>query len=540
MSQDLFEWMLIFVRWIHITVGICWIGTSIFFMWLDRSFEKVPGTPDSHIGELWMVHGGGFYRVEKLQMGPTKVPDVLHWFKWESYWTFITGVALVGMIFYTGEGTFLLDSEISKISYGQGVMVGIFSMLGSWFFYDFLWERKLTRDKPLIGHALTLLWLAVMSYFLCHTLSGRAAYIHIAGMIGVWMTANVFVRIIPRQVKMVEASKAGESVNQDWGKNAKNRSTHNTYFTLPILFLMISNHFPSTYGHDYNWVILLLICAAGAAIREYFVVRVKKPARSKKFAAIGIAILLLVMFNSGRDFSSSPAEDVHSDMTKVSVMATNDQAGPKVSIKGVVHFEGKVPQGRKLTLPKACASQFPGDVYSDEVTVHNGKLKNVLVRIVKGHEGMVFNDVPIEEVEIDQVGCVYKPRTVAARVGQKVTYINSDPIYHNIRSYSKKNRKFNKSMPDQGQRITRVFKKPELPFQTKCSVHPWMGVNVAIFNHPFFDVTDKNGEFEVKGLPIGKYTLEVWHEVYGKQAKEFTVTEGDKLNLEFKFKSKEQ
>lgn len=533
MNQDLFEWILIVVRWVHITVGICWIGTSIFFMWLDRSFKKVPGTPDSHIGQLWMVHGGGFYKVDKLQMGPTKVPEELHWFKWESYWTFITGVILVGMIFYTGGGTFLLDSGVSNITYVQGVMIGIFSMLGSWFFYDFLWERESIQAKPVIGHTLTLLWLAGMSYFLCHTLSGRAAYIHIAAMIGVWMTANVFVRIIPRQVKMVEASKAGESVNQAWGKNAKNRSTHNTYFTLPILFIMMSNHFPSTYGHDYNWVILLLMCAAGASIREYFVSRVSKPARSKRFAAVGVLIIFLVAFASGEDYSSSDVGHNHSKSnTKESSVTTTD-----ILVTGTVYFDGKVPKGRKLSLPKACADQFPGDVYSDEVIVNDTKFQGVVMRISKGIEDMEFTDVPANEVEIDQVGCVYVPRVVAARVGQKVTYINSDPIYHNIRSYSKKNRKFNKGMPRKDQRITRTFKKPEIPFQTKCSVHPWMGVYVAVFDHPFFDVTDKSGEFEIKNLPAGTYTLEAWHEVYGVMRKEFTVSENEKLNLEIRFTS---
>lgn len=538
MSQDIFEWMLILVRWLHITVGICWIGTSIFFMWLDRSFEKIEGTPDHHIGELWMVHGGGFYRVEKLKMGPTKVPEELHWFKWESYWTFITGITLIGMIFYTGEGTFLLDSEISSITYVEGVIIGVFSMLGSWIFYDFLWERDLTRDKPIIGHALTLLWLAVMSYFLCKTLSGRAAYIHIAGMIGTWMTANVFVRIIPRQVKMVEASKAGKPVNQEWGKNAKNRSTHNTYFTLPILFLMISNHFPSTYGHEYNWILVLLICAAGASIREYFVVRLSNPLRAKKFVALGVSILFAVAINSGRDFSDK-ADDHDSKETSIENLKTvNDQNGAKVTVKGIIHFDGKVPEGRRLSLPTACAKQFGGDVYSNQIMVSNGKLENVRVRIIQGHEGMKFTDIPKEEVEIDQVGCVYIPRVVAARVGQKVTYINSDPIYHNIRSFSKNNRKFNKGMPDKNQRITKIFKKPELAFQTKCSVHPWMAVHVSIFNHPFFDVTNNKGEFEIKDLPVGKYTLEVYHEVYGLKTRKFVVSESTNPIMEFRYISK--
>lgn len=534
MSEELYEWLLIVVRWVHITVGICWIGTSIFFMWLDRSFKKVEGRPEGHIGELWMVHGGGFYKVEKLQMGPTKVPEVLHWFKWESYWTFITGVFLVGMIFYTGGGTFLLDPTVSKITYGQGVMIGLFAMLGSWFFYDFLWERKAVAEKPLIGHTLTLIWFAGMTYFLCNTLSGRAAYIHVAAMIGVWMTANVFVRIIPRQVKMVEASKAGEPVNQEWGKNAKNRSTHNTYFTLPILFLMISNHFPSTYGHDLNWLILLMLSASGAAIREYFVKRENNPLRAKRFALLGLTILAAVIFNSGRDFQKEAVHS-HNHDGKVFQMV-NDQNGPKVSVTGVVHFEGKVPRGKELSLPPACAKQFKGEILSREVQVNDGKLKNTLIRIMRGHEGMKFPDIPEEEVFIDQVACMYVPKVVAARAGQKVTYINSDPIYHNIRSFSKKNRKFNKSMPRKGQKITRKFKNPELPFQTKCSAHPWMGVQVAIFDHPFFDVTDKSGAFKIKSLPVGKYVIQAWHEVFGVKTKTIEVKEGMELNLDFTFK----
>ncbi|MCR9205940.1 MAG: urate hydroxylase PuuD, partial [Halobacteriovoraceae bacterium] len=253
MNQELFDWILLIARWVHITVAVTWIGTSIFFMWLDRSFVKNPDSKnEGHVGDLWMVHGGGFYHVEKLLMGPTKVPEHLHWFKWESYWTWFSGLFLVIAIFYTGGGTFLLDPEVSNITYWPAVGVGLFSLIGSWFYYDFLWERKLTRDKPIVGHILTLVWFVGMTYYLCHTFSGRAAYIHIGGMLGTWMTANVFMRIIPRQVKMVEASRKGEEVNQDWGKNAKNRSTHNTYFTLPVIFIMLSNHFPATYGHELN------------------------------------------------------------------------------------------------------------------------------------------------------------------------------------------------------------------------------------------------------------------------------------------------
>jgi len=199
LNQELNEWLLLLLRWLHIIVGVTWIGTSIFFIWLDRSFKKnVLSNREGHVGELWMVHGGGFYHVEKLLMGPTKVPDELHWFKWESYWTWMSGFALLALIFYTGDGTFLLDASISNFTYGQAVALSLFSIFGSWFFYDFVWERNLTKNHPMLGHALTIFWFVMMDYVLCHTLSGRAAYMHVGAMLGTWMTANVFMRIIPR------------------------------------------------------------------------------------------------------------------------------------------------------------------------------------------------------------------------------------------------------------------------------------------------------------------------------------------------------
>jgi uncharacterized membrane protein/plastocyanin len=534
-SQEINEWILLLARWLHITVAVCWIGTSIFFMWLDRTLEfDEASQKEGHVGTLWMVHGGGFYHVEKLLMGPTKVPEHLHWFKWESYWTWLSGSFLIVMIFYTGGGSFLLDTSVSNVTYWQAVGIGLASILGSWIFYDFLWERKLTKEKPLIGHALTLIWLAGMSYFLCHTLSGRAAYMHIGAMLGTWMTANVFLRIIPRQVKMVEASKKGEPVNQEWAKNAKNRSTHNTYFTLPVIFIMLSNHFSSTYGNQLNWVILLLMCAAGAAIREYFVVRVRKPKRAFSFAGIGIALILGVIAFTGES-SSTPAQ-ASQELTPAPTQAAAPIAANGSEIKGVIKFDGPVPKGEKLLLPVACAKQFQGDVYSNEVIVQNGKLKNAVIRIVKGLEGKTFNDVPAEAIVLDQKGCLYEPRVAVARVGQKVEFLNSDELFHNVRSISHNNENFNDAMPNKNDRITKIFTKPEIFLQTKCSVHPWMGAYIAVVDNPFVSVSNDAGEFVIRNLPAGHYTLEVWHEVFGTQTKEIDIADNSKLDLEFTFK----
>lgn len=547
MNQDILEWILLLARWLHITVAVAWIGTSIFFMWLDRSFEiNSEAKNEGHLGEVWMVHGGGFYHVEKLMMGPTKVPQNLHWFKWESYWTWMSGAFLLTMIFYLGEGTFLLDESVSDISYGAAVALAIFSLIGSWMFYDFLWERKLTRDKPIIGHILTMAWFAGMTYLLCHQFSGRAAYIHIGGMLGTWMTANVFMRIIPRQLKMVEASKRGEKVNQEWSKNAKNRSTHNTYFTLPVIFIMLSNHFPMTYGHDYNWLILLLLSAAGAAIREYFVVRIGNPARSLKFGILGVLIILgVVIFSQSHENSPVTENAVHTELpaTAAPVATAAPESAPATetpseiaSISGVVTFSGTAPAGKKLSLPAGCQKPGSPPVFSNEVMTKNGKLENVLIRITKGLEGKTFNDVPSRPVYLDQKGCIYHPRVTAARVGQEVVFINSDPIFHNVKSLTKNNESFNVPMAKKDQRFSKRFSKPELFLQAKCSVHPWMGAYIAVVDHPFFAVTKDDGVFSLKDLPVGKYTIEAWHEIYGTQSQEITVTKDNNPSITFSFK----
>ena len=534
MNQDIFEWLLLIGRWVHITVGVTWIGTSIFFMWLDRSFVKNEQSQNpGHVGEVWMVHGGGFYHVEKLLMGPTPVPKDLHWFKWESYWTWMSGIFLLAMIFYAGSGTFLLDSSVSHITYAQAVGLSLASVVGSWLFYDTLWESSLTKKNPALGHALTLLWFGGMVYVLCHTLSGRAAYIHIGGMIGTWMTANVFLRIIPRQVKMVEAAKRGEPVNQEWGKNAKNRSTHNTYFTLPVIFIMLSNHFPNTYGNVYNWQILIAISAAGAAIREYFVSRLSKPSRSKAFGAIGALIILAVMFATKEN--QSPSEHpVPSQEPKASSTATPVEF--KTGIKGVVKFDGPLPTLEKLSIPAVCNPTGKPEVYSNDILIDQGKLKNVLVRITSGLEGRTFQDVPAHHAILDQKDCQYEPRMLGVRVGQTVEIVNSDPTFHNVKSISKNNENFNLAMPVKDQRISKVFTKPELFIESKCSVHPWMTATIAVMDHPYFSVTNTQGEFTIPNLPAGKYRIEAFHEVFGTQTKEVTLKENEILDLEFSFR----
>jgi uncharacterized membrane protein/plastocyanin len=530
-NQEILEWLHLLGRWLHITVAVTWIGTSIFFMWLDRSIEKskesnIPG----HLGDLWMVHGGGFYHVQKLMMGPTKVPESLHWFKWESYWTWLSGIFLLVLIFYSGNGTFLLDSTVSSISFVQAILISAGSILLSWFFYDFLWESKLAEKKTVIGHALTLSWFAAVTYFLCHTLSGRAAYIHIGAMLGTWMTANVFLRIIPRQIKMVEASRQGETVNPLWAKNAKNRSTHNTYFTLPVIFIMLSNHFPSTYGHRYAWLILLAISAAGAAIREYFVCRISQPKRSRAFGVIGSCILLLVLIltSSKNTSQANRPAGLHNDL-QPAMSAQDVKKNQTPSVQGKIFFDGNPPPPEKLSLPMACGidSGSESDLLSNEVLVKDGLVQNALVWISAGLDPKANYPTPTTSVLLDQKKCQYVPRVVAAQVGQSVEIINSDPTFHNVKAISKNNPEFNDAMPAQNDRIFKTFHHSEIFVQTKCSVHPWMTANIAVLEHPYFAVTLANGEYNIYDLPPGTYTLQVWHERFGTLKKTITLKQKD-------------
>ncbi len=526
MSQEVYDWILLVTRWLHITTAVAWIGTSIFFMWLDRTIAKG--------GELWMVHGGGFYQVKKMLMGTVKVPEELHWFKWEAYWTWISGLLLVILVFYTGNGSALLDSSVSAFTFAEAIYLSVIVIVVSWFFYDFLWESNLTKKKPIIGHILTLAWLGAMSYLLCHTMSGRAAFLHIGAMLGTWMTANVSLRIIPRQVKMVAAAKRGEAVNQEWAKNAKNRSTHNTYFTIPVIFLMMSNHFPATYGNNLNWLILLLMCAGGAAIREFFISRIDHAKRAKIFLGAGLVFILTAAY-----LTKEPSSVASTDSSHVHQAPKSDELAPidyasRGHVKGVVKFEGTVPPLEKLGLPPGCTKKR-GDIYSNAVLITNGAIKDVALRITKGLSSGNHGPVPTRSIKLDQVDCQYEPRTIAVRAGQPVEFINSDPIFHNVRSLAKLNETFNVAMPQKDDRIVKAFPNPEI-LQTKCSVHPWMNANLVVVEHPYFDVTNFLGEFLIRNVPSGTYTLEAWHEVFGTLTQEITIEEGQTSNLEFTFR----
>ncbi|MEO7113921.1 MAG: urate hydroxylase PuuD, partial [Polyangiaceae bacterium] len=271
MNPNLKEVLELLVRWAHFIAGIMWIGNSMLFNWIDRNLEKKPGANENSIGEIWMVHSGGFYEMEKKHLAPKEMPPILHWFKWQSYITWLTGALLLHLVYYSSAGM-LVDPAIANLTPLEAGLIGPGFIFGGWLCYEILWRTPIAKIQWL-AQALTFGILCGVVYGTTHLLSGRAAYIHVGAMIGTWMSGNVFFHIMPSQRELIRATNAGEKQNPKVGQYAKQRSIHNNYLTFPLLFIMISNHFPSTYGSSVNWVILGIIILGGAGVRHFMNLR---------------------------------------------------------------------------------------------------------------------------------------------------------------------------------------------------------------------------------------------------------------------------
>ncbi len=265
MSSHILDWLNLLARWAHIVAGIAWIGSSFFFMWLDKNLSS--SVNPKTFGELWMVHSGGFYQVEKREISSQEMPKVLHWFKWEAFFTWLSGVFLLIVVYYLTNGIYLIDPAVSSISIKQATGIGIAVLLLSWFLYDFVWASKLIQFKKMLSF-ISLLFIAFITYSLGHLLSGRAAFIHVGVLLGTLMVGNVWFRILPAQQQMIQATKDGKLVDFTLGSRAKVRSVHNNYMTFPLLFIMFSNHFPMVYSHSYNWLVLTLLMLSSAGVKH--------------------------------------------------------------------------------------------------------------------------------------------------------------------------------------------------------------------------------------------------------------------------------
>ncbi len=295
MEGYILDWLNLLGRWVHVITGVAWIGASFYFIWLDNHL-LVPRNPDDEAkgvgGEVWSVHGGGFYHAQKYKGAPAEIPSPLHWFKWEAYTTWLSGMFLLVLVYWYSADIYLIDASVKELSVSVAVGIAAGFIVGGWLVYDLLCKFLLGKSELLFAGVLLLL-VTALAWGLCELFSGRGAYIHFGAVLGTIMVANVFFVIIPGQQKMVAAAERGESPDLIHAVRAKQRSVHNTYFTLPVLFTMTSNHFSMTFAHEFNWLILVAISLAGALIRVYFVARHKGEASLLPMVT-AIVILLAV------------------------------------------------------------------------------------------------------------------------------------------------------------------------------------------------------------------------------------------------------
>jgi uncharacterized membrane protein len=269
---DLAAWLGLALRWLHVIAGIAWIGASFYFVWLDNSLTAPDPPREGVKGELWAVHGGGFYQSQKYMVAPAHLPGHLHWFKWEAYTTWLSGFALLCLVYYWGARDYLIDPAKAALSPPQAIAIGLGFILGGLAVYEALCRSPLVERPRLFG----AIWFAVLTaaaFALTHLFSDRGAFLHGGAIIGTVMVANVFLVIIPNQAKIVAAMRAGAPVDPRLGAAGKQRSVHNNYMTLPVVFIMISHHYPAVTGGPLNWLWLSLICAAGVSVRHFFNLR---------------------------------------------------------------------------------------------------------------------------------------------------------------------------------------------------------------------------------------------------------------------------
>ena len=267
------DWLNLLLRWLHVIAGIAWIGTSIYFVFLDTAIERPRERGDAEKGvhgELWAVHGGGFYHVQKHLTAPARLPEPLHWFKWEAYWTWISGFSLLVLLYYLHADTYLIDPSVADLSSAEAIGLSLAGLVLAWVVYDVL--CRTIRNDVVLGAAIVLLT-ALATWGACELFSGRGAFIQVGAMLGTIMVASVLFVIIPAHWELIRAKQEERTPRIERGVEAKRRSVHNTYLALPVVLTMISTHFPFLYGYEYAWLALVVLMLIGAWVRHFFVLR---------------------------------------------------------------------------------------------------------------------------------------------------------------------------------------------------------------------------------------------------------------------------
>ena len=356
MESYLFDWANLLLRWVHVITAIAWIGSSFYFVFLDSSLtppEDAQQKRQGVSGELWAVHGGGFYHPVKFNVAPPKLPQHLHWFFWESYTTWLSGFSLFTVSYLWSASTYLVDKSRMDWAPATAVVAALAFLVVFWLLYDAICRVFGQRKKgdAIVG-ALVLVLVCIASWLACHWFAGRAAFLLVGAMMATAMSANVFFWIIPGQRTVVADLKAGRPVDPIHGKRGKQRSVHNTYFTLPVLFAMLSGHYSFTWSHPQNWLVLILMMFAGAAIRQFFVLRhgfkLGRNAHPWPYALVGVAVIVgavvwlrpapVVAITSEAGSAALTSAAGHFDYEKVQAVLQERCVqchGPDVQMKGV-------------------------------------------------------------------------------------------------------------------------------------------------------------------------------------------------------------
>jgi uncharacterized membrane protein len=352
----LLDWLTLIARWAHIVVGIAWIGASFYFIWLDNHLEapKDAELADAELaGELYAIHGGAFYRAQKYRLAPAELPKTLHWFKWEAYWTWITGFALLVLIYYLNPELYLVDPAVMKLSAGAAIGIGLASLVVGLAIYEGLCRSPLGRSETGLVVALSV-FLVLLAWALTQVFSGRGAFLHFGAILGTIMAGNVAHVIIPGQRELVRAKREGRLPDETYSIRGKQRSVHNTYFTLPVIFTMISGHHAMTFGHSWNWLVLVSLTLAGALVRLWFVGRHEGRAPAWTLAVALLVVGVVVVMLAPRPQAVSAAVDPAAVKRVIELRCANCHA-ERPTFQGLA----EAPKGVKLDSEERIRAQAP-------------------------------------------------------------------------------------------------------------------------------------------------------------------------------------
>ncbi len=308
MQTMLRELLDLLLRWTHVIAGIMWIGNSLLFNWLDRNLRPLDQPKEGVQGKIWLLHSGAFYEVEKKLLPPgVPYPEQVHWFMFQNLTTWVSGISLLIVVYYMGGAAYLIDPSVANIGATTAIAIGVGFLVVSWFVYDLLWRSPIGTHTAL-GVTISFGLLIAASYGLAHVFSGRAAYIHVGAMLGTLMTGNVWFYVVPSQRQLVAATKAGRPQDPALSYRAKQRSIHNNYMTFPVIFIMVSNHFPGTYGNQLNWLILAVLMLGSALVRHFMNIRYTYGGWLRAAVAtalLAVAIVVVLIARAGGPASAS-------------------------------------------------------------------------------------------------------------------------------------------------------------------------------------------------------------------------------------------